>query len=96
MQIIAVLVRSDLAPRDELMLAGHCPTTHAPVMFVVTEADATAIRAAYEQRGEFAATVELRRLFPGLAHSFTDPGRGPAPTGSRFGLRFHLQSSPMW
>jgi hypothetical protein len=29
----------------------------------VSEAEATAIRAAYEQRGEFAATVELRRLF---------------------------------
>jgi hypothetical protein len=35
-------------------------------MFVVTEADAAAIRAAFEQRGEFAAAVELRRLFPGV------------------------------
>ena len=35
-------------------------------MFVVTEAEATAIRAAFEQRGEFAAAVELRRLFPGV------------------------------
>jgi hypothetical protein len=35
-------------------------------MFVVTEADATAIRAVYQQRGEFAAAVELRRLFPGI------------------------------
>ena len=35
-------------------------------MFVVTDAEATAIRAAYEQRGEFAAAVELRRLFPGI------------------------------
>jgi hypothetical protein len=35
-------------------------------MFVVTEADAAAIRAAYEQRGEFAAAVELRRRFPGI------------------------------
>jgi hypothetical protein len=34
-------------------------------MFVVTEADAAAIRAVYEQQGEFAAAVELRRLFPG-------------------------------
>jgi hypothetical protein len=34
-------------------------------MFVVTEADAAAIRAVYEQRGEFAAAVELRRRFPG-------------------------------
>jgi hypothetical protein len=35
-------------------------------MFVVTEADAAAIRAAYQQRGEFAAAVELRRRFPGV------------------------------
>jgi hypothetical protein len=38
---------------------------HAPAMFVVTEADAAAIRAVYEQRGEFAAAIELR-LFPGI------------------------------
>ena len=35
-------------------------------MFVVTEADAAAIRTAFEQRGEFAAAVELRRLFPAV------------------------------
>jgi hypothetical protein len=35
-------------------------------MFAVTEADAAAIRAVYEQRGEFAAAVELRRRFPGI------------------------------
>jgi hypothetical protein len=35
-------------------------------MFVVTEADAAAIRAVFEQRGEFAAAIELRRLFPGI------------------------------
>ena len=34
-------------------------------MFVVTEADAAAIRAVYQQRGEFAAALELRRRFPG-------------------------------
>ena len=39
---------------------------HAPVMFVVTEADAAAIRAVYEQRGEFAAAIELRQRFPGI------------------------------
>ena len=36
-------------------------------MFVVSEAEAAAIRAAYDQGGEFAAAVELRRLFPGVA-----------------------------
>ena len=35
-------------------------------MFVVTEAEAAAIRAAFEQRGKLSAAVELRRLFPGV------------------------------
>jgi hypothetical protein len=35
-------------------------------MFVVTEEEEAAIRAVYEQRGEFAAALELRRLFPGI------------------------------
>jgi hypothetical protein len=35
-------------------------------MFVVTEAEAAAIRAAFERGGEFSAAVKLRRLFPGV------------------------------
>lgn len=35
-------------------------------MVVVTEEDEAAIRAVYRQRGEFAAAIELRRLFPGI------------------------------
>jgi hypothetical protein len=35
-------------------------------MFVVSEADAATIRAAFDRGGEFSAAVELRRLFPGL------------------------------
>ena len=35
-------------------------------MFVVSEAEAAAIRTAFEQRGELSAAVELRRLFPGI------------------------------
>jgi hypothetical protein len=35
-------------------------------MFSVSEAEAAAIRAAYEQRGELSAAVELRRRFPGI------------------------------
>ena len=38
-------------------------------MFVVTEADAAAIRTAFEQRGEFAAAIELRRRFPGITNN---------------------------
>jgi hypothetical protein len=34
-------------------------------MFCVTEAEAAAIRAIFQERGEFSAAVELRRLFPG-------------------------------
>ena len=33
-------------------------------MFIVTEAEAAAIRAVYERSGECSAAVELRRLFP--------------------------------
>jgi hypothetical protein len=35
-------------------------------MFFVTEADATAIRVIFHQRGELSAAIELRRLFPGV------------------------------
>ena len=46
------------------------PTTRLPMlstMFVVTEAEAAAIRAVYEQRGELSAAIELRRRLPGIA-----------------------------
>jgi len=36
------------------------------VMFCVSETQAAIIRAAFEQRGELAAALELRRLFPGV------------------------------
>jgi hypothetical protein len=36
-------------------------------MFVVTEADAAAIRTSYEQEGELSAAIKVRRLFPGIA-----------------------------
>ena len=48
----------------ELAALGAC--THPADMFVVTEAEAAAIRAAFEQSGEFSAAVELRRLFPAV------------------------------
>jgi hypothetical protein len=35
-------------------------------MFVVTEADAAAIRTVFEQEGELSAAIEVRRLFPGI------------------------------
>jgi hypothetical protein len=36
-------------------------------MFMVSKAEAAAIRRSYEEDGEFAAAVELRRYFPGIA-----------------------------
>jgi hypothetical protein len=35
-------------------------------MFIVTEADAAAIRAVFDQEGELSAAIELRRRFPGI------------------------------
>ena len=49
--------------RALVALGAH---THPAGMLVVTEAEAAAIRAAFEQRGELSAAVELRRLFPGV------------------------------
>jgi hypothetical protein len=39
---------------------------HAPAMFAISEAEAAAIRAVYQQRCELSAAIELRRLFPGI------------------------------
>ena len=36
-------------------------------MFVVTEADAAAIRAIFDEEGELSAAIELRRRFPGIS-----------------------------
>jgi hypothetical protein len=35
-------------------------------MYVVTEADAAAIREVYQRDGELSAAIELRRRFPGI------------------------------
>jgi hypothetical protein len=35
-------------------------------MYVVTEADAAAIREVYDRDGELSAAIELRRRFPGI------------------------------
>jgi hypothetical protein len=63
-------------------------------MFVATEADAAAIRAAFEQDGEFSAAIELRRRFPGITDNTTarecarsiagwQPRPAPAPKATR-------------
>jgi hypothetical protein len=55
-------------------------------MFAVTEAEAAAIRAIFEQAGELSAAIEVRRLFPGVpdnakarAHARTIAGWQPLP-----------------
>jgi len=47
-------------------LVPRGPCHHARGMFVVTEAEAAAISAAFDRGGELSAAVELRRLFPGV------------------------------
>jgi hypothetical protein len=52
-------------------------------MFVVTEAEAAAIRAVYEQRGEFSAAVELRRRPAVSWHHRQCAGTGVRPDHRR-------------
>ena len=65
----APLVQNPLRRRRRPVpgLPGTARVPMLPCMFVVTEAEAAAIRAAFAQGGEFAAAVELRRQFPGIA-----------------------------
>ena len=48
------------------VLAALGAHTHPASMTVVTEAEAATARAAFEQRGELSAAVELCRLFPAI------------------------------
>jgi hypothetical protein len=75
---------------DDLQNIACRTTIDAPAMFAVTERDATAIRTAFDQGGELSATVELRRLFPGIIDSDQAPafartiaGWKPRPMKSR-------------
>jgi hypothetical protein len=66
-------------------------------MFVITAADVAAIRAAFEQRGELAAAVELCRRFPGITDNLRR-GSAPAssPAGGRWPYRYARSGGPMW
>jgi hypothetical protein len=55
------------ADHPDVSLAVGGQRFHARQMFTVSVEEAAAIRAAFEQGGEFAAAVELRRRFPGVA-----------------------------
>ena len=77
-----LLARCQIPP--ETSLAGRHPLPHASVMFTVSEAEAAAIRTAFEQGGELSAAVELRRLFPGVAdNTEARECARPSPRGSR-------------
>jgi hypothetical protein len=65
-------------------------------MFVVSEAEAAAIRAIFDQRGELSAAVELRRLFPAITDTAqarecarTIAGWKPLPVAPRPVRRLH-------
>jgi hypothetical protein len=69
-------------------------------MFVVSEEDTTAIRAVFKQRGELSATVELRRLLPGITDTMqarecarTIAGWKPLPATLRPVTRLHSGKS---
>ena len=76
------------------MPAAVC-VPHALAMFVVSEAEAAAIRSAFDRGGELSAAVELRRLFPAITDNvqarecartiagLEAAGRGPATPDPR-------------
>ena len=68
-------------------------------MFVVSEAEAAAIRAAFVQRGELSAAIEVRMLFPyitdnvqALACARTIAGWKPLPTKKQLRQGARLRS----
>jgi len=63
---------------------------HAWAVFMVTEADAAAIRTAFHEEGELSAIIELRQRFPGItdhaearACARTIAGWTPSPAAPR-------------
>jgi hypothetical protein len=54
-------------------------------MFLVTEADADASRAIFNQEGELSAAIELRRRFPGITDN--DNAKAPAHVQTITGLK---------
>ena len=71
-------------------VAGYGQAGHAAAVFIVTESDAAAIRAAFHEEGELSAIIELRQRFPGIDHAkaracartiagWTPPPAAPCP-----------------
>ena len=62
----AGITRAKGSARVNAALAARSARPHAVGMFTVSEADAAAIRTAFDQEGELSAAIELRRRFPGI------------------------------
>ncbi len=63
---IGVGLTSPTADAIHTTLAIHSTRPNASMMFMITEADADAIRAVYHEHGELSAAIELRCRFPGI------------------------------
>ncbi len=75
-------------------------------MFMVTEADAAAIRTAFHEEGELSAIIELRQRFPGITDhaqaracartiaGWRPPPAAPCPTMPRHPSTGRRRSSP--
>ena len=63
---LGVAGKSHIVLRYTMSLPTTVREFHASWMFIVTEADAAAIRAIFDQAGELSAAIEVRRRFPGI------------------------------
>ena len=66
MRVGAKIKGAFMAATTMLCAAGWPSCDSFTTMFMVTEAEADAIRRTYAERGEWPAVVELRRLAPGI------------------------------
>ena len=87
--------RWDVVVLTKLLVRGGS-AAHAGAMFVVTDAEAAAIRVVFEREGDVSATIEVRRLFLGVtdnvkarAHARTIAGWKPLPMPTSPVTRLH-------
>jgi hypothetical protein len=66
LQVIRAAITLHVNGADNLFVSDAAESQFH-LMFVVSEAIAETIRRIYQESGEFAAAVELRRHFPGIA-----------------------------
>ena len=63
-------IGNDGPPPDSPQPIGHLaapgPRRHRRRMFSISDKDIAAIQAAFEQGGQLSATIEVRRIFPGI------------------------------